>query len=30
MFEPKDNQKAEEVMRRFNEVILASYESLER
>jgi sugar phosphate isomerase/epimerase len=30
MFEPKDDQKAEEVMRRFNEVILASYESLEK
>ncbi|MBR5885763.1 MAG: sugar phosphate isomerase/epimerase [Alistipes sp.] len=28
MFEPKDNQKAEEVMRRFNEVILPSYENL--
>ena len=30
MFEPKDNQSAEEVMRRFHEVVLASYESLDK
>ena len=30
MFEPKDNQKAEEVMRRFNEVILPSYHNLDK
>ena len=30
MFEPKDEQKAEEVMRRFNEVILPSYHNLSK
>lgn len=30
MFEPKDDQKAEEVMRRFNEVVLESYNNLNK
>ncbi|MEE0916077.1 MAG: hypothetical protein U0L45_06170, partial [Alistipes sp.] len=30
MFEPKDDQKAAEVMRRYNEIILSSYKNLSK